>query len=183
MTAATEVIGMNFNYAITKTWATGAGPLAIQREVLFQGVSYAGGAAALTISDAIMVDIENPIQGASMTLTRIHSLRTGNIWMNAGQRWARTASAAGAYTVLATDFYIGKTGITGGGDTVTLPAAATVAAGKAYIIKDESGSAAANAITIDGNGAETIDGAATVLINTNYGSRTLVCNGSNWFIA
>ncbi len=49
-------------------------------------------------------------------------------------------------------------------------------------VKDESGGAAAQNITIDTQGAETIDGAASVVISANYGSVTLYSDGSNLFI-
>lgn len=48
-------------------------------------------------------------------------------------------------------------------------------------IKDESGGAATNNITIDTEGAETIDGAVSLTINANYGSVQLYSNGSNLF--
>ena len=91
----------------------------------------------------------------------------------------RTATAA-SYTALSTDTYIGVTS-TAVARTITLPAAATVESDKLYIIKDESGAAGTNNITIDGNASETIDGQATATIGTNYGSRTIFCDGSNWF--
>jgi hypothetical protein len=61
--------------------------------------------------------------------------------------------------------------------TVNLDAAN---AGIQYTIKKTD--ASANAVTIDGFGAETIDGAATKVINTQYESVTIVSDGSNWFI-
>lgn len=93
----------------------------------------------------------------------------------------RTAVGAGDYTVLTTDYYIGKTAITLTGDTINLPAAATAGVGKVYIIKDESGTATIRTITIDPSGAETIDGGATATIILSYGSRTIICDGSAWF--
>ncbi len=48
-------------------------------------------------------------------------------------------------------------------------------------IKDAGGGAEAYPITIDTEGAETIDGAASVTIDSNYGSETLYTDGSNWF--
>lgn len=39
-----------------------------------------------------------------------------------------------------------------------------------------------NIITIDANASETIDGALTTTLNTQYESVTLYCDGSNWFI-
>lgn len=68
---------------------------------------------------------------------------------------------------------------TGGPFTVTLPPAAQYE-GKQFIIKKTD--ASANAVTIDGNGSETIDGALTVALSTQYESRTVVSNGSNWSI-
>ena len=114
---------------------------------------------------------------------RLRAIYIGDqVDFNGGITLNRTAVAAGAYTALVTDYIIAKTGITGGGDTITLPAAATAGEGRQYIIKDESGGAATDNITIDGNGAETIDGATTVAINQNYGAVSLYCTGSAWMI-
>lgn len=102
--------------------------------------------------------------------------------VNGSQAVKTTASVAGAYTVLITDYIISKTGITGGGDIVTLPTLASAAVGQIFIITDESGTAGTNNITVDGNGAELIDGAATVLINVNYGVLRIYKNsgGGQW---
>jgi len=62
--------------------------------------------------------------------------------------------------------------------TVTLPSAAGVN-GRILTIKDKSGTAATNTITV--SGANTIDGAASKIINTAYGVLRLVSDGSNWF--
>ena len=66
--------------------------------------------------------------------------------------------------------------------TINLPAAAD-SNNRILYIKDKGGNAgtAARAITIDPNASETIDGAATLDINTDYGSVTIICDGSNWF--
>lgn len=53
--------------------------------------------------------------------------------------------------------------------------------GREVIIKDAGGNANTNNITIDTEGSETIDGAATYVINTNYGIVRLYCDGNNWF--
>lgn len=37
-------------------------------------------------------------------------------------------------------------------------------------------------VIIDGSGAQTIDGAATFTLTTQYESVTIVCDGTNWFI-
>jgi len=97
----------------------------------------------------------------------------------AGLKFNRTATAV-TYTALVTDCIIGVTS-TASARTINLPLAATAGEGKIFVIKDESGGAAANNITIDGSGAETIDGAATKVISTNYGTATLYCSGTAWF--
>jgi hypothetical protein len=65
--------------------------------------------------------------------------------------------------------------------TVTLPTAVGLR-GKEYIIKDRSGAAGTYTIIVDGNGAETIDGSATAVINKNYGVLKVKSDGANWFI-
>jgi len=65
--------------------------------------------------------------------------------------------------------------------TITL-ATADARDGKFITIQDESGGAGSNTITIDTEGSELINGAATTTIPTNYGARGLYSDGSNWFI-
>lgn len=83
------------------------------------------------------------------------------------------------YTTTATDQILNVTTTTS--ITITL---ATVAceAGKFYTIKDKTGGAGTYPITIATQGAETIDGAATFTINTNYGAIEVFSDGTNWFI-
>lgn len=93
-------------------------------------------------------------------------------------------SSAASYNALGTEFVIGTTRPATGAATINLVAANTVPAGYYLSIKDESGNAAANNITITPNGADTIDTvAASVTITTNYGTRVLYSNGSTgWFL-
>jgi hypothetical protein len=96
----------------------------------------------------------------------------------------RTAVADGAYTVLPTDRIVAYTSITAA-RAVSLPAAASYPPGARLLVVDESGScSAANTITINRNGTtDTIDGQASVLINSSYGYIGLESNGSNaWTI-
>jgi len=67
----------------------------------------------------------------------------------------------------------------GGAFTVTLPTASGNAQ-RRIVIKNTTSDT--TAITIDGNGAETIDGAATVIMATGYASLTLVSDGTNVMI-
>ena len=61
--------------------------------------------------------------------------------------------------------------------TITLPAASRT--GRVYYIKKLG--TTANVI-IDGNSSETIDGATTSTLTTQYESITVISDGSNWHI-
>ncbi len=70
--------------------------------------------------------------------------------------------------------------LTGGAFTITLPAAAS-STGRVLTFKKTD--ASANAFTLDGNAAETIDGAATVVgSTTRYSVVQIACDGSNWHV-
>lgn len=82
-----------------------------------------------------------------------------------------------AYTVVAGD--LAKViNCTSGTFTVSLTAAATLGAGFNVTIWNTS-TTASNVITIDPNGAETIDGRATLLLRCGEGMQ-IVCDGTNW---
>ena len=76
LTAATEVVGINFNQSANKTWAAGAGPLASQREVVIQAPTYIGDVgSALTMTKAsTFVITGSPTAGANMTITAPYAL-------------------------------------------------------------------------------------------------------------
>jgi hypothetical protein len=67
----------------------------------------------------------------------------------------------------------------GGNATVNLPAAAGATDRIYYIKKIDS---SANTVTIDANGAETIDGATTQTLLTQYDALQIVSDGTQWFI-
>ncbi len=106
---------------------------------------------------------------------------TGLTTMSGGTKYQRVGSGAGNYVVLSSDYIVGKTGITAGGDSVTLPSAVTAGNGRVYVIKDESGTAATNNITVS-SASGNIDGVSTFVMTTNYQSITVHSDGTNWFI-
>jgi hypothetical protein len=66
--------------------------------------------------------------------------------------------------------------------TVTLPLAADVAAGRLFVIKDVSGNSETYPLTIAADGADSVDGGTTLVINSNFGAAFLASDGvSNWF--
>ena len=84
-----------------------------------------------------------------------------------------------ANTILDATHHTVGVNTTGASYTITLPAAAGCA-GREYIIKKMS--ADANTVTIDGNAAETIDGAATKVISSQWGVYHIQSDGTNWMI-
>ena len=67
---------------------------------------------------------------------------------------------------------------TGGDITITLLPAAKLIYKKITVKK----TVAANNVIIDGDGSETIDGAATKTISNQWESLTIISDGSNWYI-
>lgn len=95
----------------------------------------------------------------------------------AGQVVNRTTTAT-SYSVLTTDYIVAVTS-TSAARTITLPASPTT--NQIFVIKDESGAASINNISIVVSGGANIDGTATLIINTNYGAVSVYWNGSQYF--
>lgn len=87
-------------------------------------------------------------------------------------------AVTGSVTVLAADRFL-LANASGGVVTINLPAAASSTGRVLYVKKTD---ASANIVTIDGNAAETIDGAATKNLTAQYDSVTVQCDGSTWWI-
>lgn len=119
----------------------------------------------------------NAVTPAEADLTQAWAF-TGNLSVQGGLTQKVTTTAV-TYTALVTDVVIA---CSAGGITINLPAAATAGSGKTFTVKDLNGNAGTSNITLDADGTETIDGTTTKLINTNYGSVTLVTNGTTWMI-
>lgn len=89
---------------------------------------------------------------------------------------SRSVTASG---VIAPDDMVLLVDCSGGAVTLTLPLAAENA-GRVLWAKKIDGSA--NALTIDGNGSETVDGAANVSTATQYAAYTVFCDGTEWWV-
>lgn len=98
----------------------------------------------------------------------------GKTWIGA----ATTDVTAASHTHAVTERYL-LCDTTSNAITVNLVAAATAGDGYRLDVKVVD---ATNAVTIDGNGSETIDGATTKVLSTLYDGVSLVCDGSNWYI-
>lgn len=87
---------------------------------------------------------------------------------------------AATYTVAAAVDIVAVLYSATGTCTVTLPTARCLA-GQRIIVHDKGGNATAQNITIDTEGSETINGAASTTISTSYAGKTLYSDGTNWF--
>jgi len=88
----------------------------------------------------------------------------------------RTVSKAVDYTLQDEDFMV-RVDASGGVKTMTLPTAVG-RDGKLFIIKKTDTSA--NAVTVDGDAAETIDGATTFDLTALNDALAIVSDGTNW---
>ena len=88
-------------------------------------------------------------------------------------------AAAGPVTVGATQAGVAINKTVGAATTVNLPAAAARAS-LPVIVKDMKGDANTNNITVVPNGAETIDGKASDILNINKASRTYRPIAGGW---
>lgn len=115
-----------------------------------------------------------------MKLDKDGNLSVAGSFVGAGgapNEWTRVATAVDAATGGAMILGVTDTSVA---RTMTLSTVDAVA-GKIIHIKDESGGATANNITIDTEGSELIDGQATATISVNYGVLRVYSDGTNWF--
>lgn len=95
-----------------------------------------------------------------------------------------TQSVGASLTISPSDTFVYLVVDTTADRTITLPLANAVSAGRIYIIKDSSGQSLDNNITLAAAGSDTIDGETSQTLNSNYGSWTIVGDGSsNWYIS
>jgi hypothetical protein len=87
-------------------------------------------------------------------------------------------SKSAAYTVTASDGII-ECDVTSAAFTITLPTAVGIAGRMYAFVKTDT---SVNAVTIDGAGAETINGALTKTLSVQYDTLIIYSNGTNWLI-
>lgn len=102
---------------------------------------------------------------------------TSKFYVNGSFGLALVAKTS-TYTATSADYTI-KNDATSGAITINLPTASGIS-GRIYTIKkvDSSG----NAVTVDPNGSETIDGAATYSLATQWKYVTIQSDGTNWIV-
>lgn len=84
-----------------------------------------------------------------------------------------------ASETLEDDDYLVLVDATAGAVTATLPTAASKEGSKVTVKKTD---VSVNAVTVEGDGSETIDGAANVSLAAQYDSVTVASDGTEWWI-
>ena len=92
-----------------------------------------------------------------------------------------TSINVAAYALLITDTILSVSYTATGACTITIPTA-QITNGRRLVIKDAGGLAGTNNITIATEGAETIDGSATAVINSDYSAINIYSDGTNLYI-
>jgi len=124
---------------------------------------------AVALSDATSGFTALPL-GANSILDALNRLSSG--------RFRRSGTALDLQSTNETVIGVTDTSVP---RTVTISSVDIAKDGRFIFVKDESGGAGTNNITIATEGAQTIDGAPTALINTDSGSRLMYADGSNLF--
>lgn len=123
-------------------------------------------------ADSRLSDARNPLAHFAS-----HQLDGSDPLVLKGFRAAYTAVSTTPVNLSATTDAIVHVDASGGARTLNLPAAST-RAGQVYWIQKIDSSA--NAVTIDANASETINGATTYVLTAQYQMVILMCNGANW---
>lgn len=103
---------------------------------------------------------------------------TSSEWARFDSRRATEGNVAVASNVTLTDRRIHFVD-TSSARTLTLPAPSATLY---LVLKDVTGSAGTNNVTISPAGAQTIDGAATLLLDMHYQAVTIVSDGTNYYV-
>lgn len=101
-------------------------------------------------------------------------------WVPIELRSKRRVTVSTTATLAADTEYL-ECNASGGAFTVTLPAAAGVS-GQVYYIRKILSDTTFNAVTIDGNGAEQIDGSNTITLNTRGEWVKIMSLGTSWTV-
>jgi hypothetical protein len=179
MAAGTLSIGNGGTGQITKAAAFDAlSPMTTGGDLIYGGASGTGTRLANGTSGYVLTSNGGTAApswqaGAVFTTTTTASLVGGIDWT--------TRSTSSSFTIdTTTNDNIVLIDCSGAAKTVTLP---TPANGRWLTIKDSTGSAQTNNITIARHGSEKINGTAASLVMTiNNGFVTLISDGTDWFV-
>lgn len=117
--------------------------------------------------------------------TAVQITSGGSVVTSAGAlQTVETQAVSSNITISPSDTFVFLLVDTSASRTVTIPLANSVASGRIYIIKDSTGSANTNAITVNAQGSDTIDGESSFTYDSDLGSFWVIGDGNNsWKVA
>lgn len=189
----TQYVLANATRALTADWDIGDFALTAKSLTLNNGATDGG---AVYFDDTSTSFLKSAADGLTLdiggftlvepsandtTSLGVTAKRFKHLFTSGGHHVNTTTVAAASYDLLVTDHVLLVT-YTGTGTCAIDLKTAQVVAGRILKIKDAGGNASVYNITITTEGAQTIDGAATFVMNSNYQSVELVCDGTNWFV-
>lgn len=181
----TSAIQTQIDGKVSDTGDTMTGALLLDNESALRlgeadgnGTDYLGfkAPAALTTTTTFTLPDGDGSSGQAMVTNGSGTLSWDNPTAAAPADTAKTTT----YTATTSDEYI-RCDTSSAAFTVTLYAASGNAGKRLTLIKTNSD--LDKPLTIDGNASETINGATTFLLYTQYESVTLECDGTNWVVA
>jgi len=134
--------------------------------------------------DAVPKSIRKEIDLLKKSVVDLHSFASRISQMGGGgagsvnELYFRTVTVSANYTCIPKDYFIGVNN--NAPCTIKLPI--NTAQGRNIVIKDVSGSAAINNITILPQGTDLIDGKTSYLIQNNYESLSFIYTSSGWSV-
>ncbi len=177
----TDTTMTNYNLISSKSGVSGRAYLRDLSSGFTTGNSAKDGTAFIS-DNGIFKILGSKSDGTATTAAFIEIDQVNNITTISGELKAEGAmfhnntTVVSNYTVVASDYLITVSGVTT--VTITLPAAASNTDRILKIINIH----ATNNVTVDGNGAELINGATTQALNTQYATITIHSNGTQWYI-
>lgn len=145
-------------------------------------IGYQVGFNGITGNNLLMIDNHNTDEALIQGDFNADTLRiNGGLSVKSANFRNITEVDTAIYDLLATDYILHVIYTsTAAVSSLTIPSVQTIQ-GRIIIIKDAGGNANTNTITIDTEGSETIDGSATYVLDADYESIMLYCDGENWF--
>ena len=151
------------DYAVERMSGSGGSPGGATNDIQFNSSGAFTGSTSLTFNTA-----------TSTLAVKAKSHLSGGVIF-------KRTSVSTNYSIATTDYYLGVD-TTSSPVTLTIPVASTATEGQTFVVKDEGGATATNAITLSCSAAETIDGLTTTTITSPYGAVSMYTNGSSWFL-
>lgn len=155
---------------------------------------------ALSLRSAAFQAQTSALSGSS-NANSIHSVN-GNLFFTNGSGTAIQLTSGGAVvaspantttleyaqfaanvTIIDTDTFVVLGMDTTAAREITLPLASSVSPGRFYVVKDISGNADTESITLNIAGSDTVDGESSYVFTSSYGSFHVISNGLDaWYV-